>query len=177
MARPLVGDHRRFGGWRWNRRDALAVEGAIVVGAVATTAVPQLRMPDYDWVTAFGLLVVWSGLAIRVWAVVTLRVWRGRSARLSPPPYSGLILILIRFGIGSGNRCTRNRLARYVSVMASLYEFAGGEEALHRLEDTFYTSLLTDPLLQPLLGSGQPQHVDHLTAFTAESFVRWPGPI
>src|SRR3984957_11586101 len=54
--------------------------------------------------------------------------------------------------------------------MPSLYDFAGGEEALHRLEDTFYTSVLEDPLLQPLFGAGQPQHVDHLTAFTAESF-------
>ena len=27
-----------------------------------------------------------------------------------------------------------------------------------------------DPLLQPLFGAGQPQHVDHLTWFTAESF-------
>jgi hemoglobin len=52
----------------------------------------------------------------------------------------------------------------------SLYEFAGGEEALHRLEQTFYDSVLADPLLQPLFGAGQPQHVDHLTAFTAESF-------
>ncbi len=52
----------------------------------------------------------------------------------------------------------------------SLYEFAGGEEAFHRLEDTFYTSVLKDPLLQPLFGAGRPQHVDHLTAFTAESF-------
>ena len=54
--------------------------------------------------------------------------------------------------------------------MPSLYEFAGGEEALHRLEDTFYSSVLKDPLLQPLFGAGQPQHVDHLTAFTVESF-------
>jgi hemoglobin len=41
---------------------------------------------------------------------------------------------------------------------------------LHRLEDTFYSSVLKDPLLQPLFGAGKPQHVDHLTAFTAESF-------
>jgi len=41
----------------------------------------------------------------------------------------------------------------------SLYEHAGGEE-----------SVLSDPLLQPLFGAGQPEHVDHLTAFTAESF-------
>ena len=54
--------------------------------------------------------------------------------------------------------------------MPSLYEFAGGEEVLHRLEDTFYSSVLKDPLLQPLFGAGRPEHVDHLTAFTAESF-------
>ncbi len=54
--------------------------------------------------------------------------------------------------------------------MPSLYEFAGGEEALHRLEDTFYSSVLKDPLLQPRFGAGKPEHVDHLTAFTAESF-------
>jgi hemoglobin len=52
----------------------------------------------------------------------------------------------------------------------SLYEFAGGEEVLHRLEDTFYGSVLKDPVLQPLFGAGRPEHVDHLTAFTAESF-------
>jgi hemoglobin len=54
--------------------------------------------------------------------------------------------------------------------MPSLYEHAGGEPALHHLEETFYASVLADPLLQPLFGAGQPQHVDHLTAFTAESF-------
>jgi hemoglobin len=54
--------------------------------------------------------------------------------------------------------------------MPSLYEFAGGEEALHHLEDVFYSSVLRDPLLQPLFGAGRPEHVDHLTAFTAESF-------
>ena len=54
--------------------------------------------------------------------------------------------------------------------MPSLYEHAGGEEGLHKLEDTFYSSVLADPLLSPLFGKGQPQHVDHLTAFTAESF-------
>jgi hemoglobin len=52
----------------------------------------------------------------------------------------------------------------------SLYEFAGGEGALHHLEDSFYSSVLKDPLLQPLFGDGKPEHVDHLTAFTAESF-------
>ena len=54
--------------------------------------------------------------------------------------------------------------------MPTLFEHAGGEEALHRLEEVFYDSVLADPLLQPLFGAGRPDHVDHLTAFTAESF-------
>jgi hemoglobin len=52
----------------------------------------------------------------------------------------------------------------------TLYAFAGGAAALHRLEDRFYASVLQDPLLIPLFGTGKPAHVDHLTAFTAESF-------
>ena len=52
----------------------------------------------------------------------------------------------------------------------SLYEHAGGEEGLHRLEQTFYDSVLRDPLLKPLFGAGNPTHVEHLTWFTAESF-------
>jgi hemoglobin len=54
--------------------------------------------------------------------------------------------------------------------MPTLYEFAGGEEGLHRLEEHFYALVLADDLLHPLFGAGQPEHVDHLTAFTAESF-------
>lgn len=54
--------------------------------------------------------------------------------------------------------------------MPTLFDHAGGEDAIHRLEEAFYAKVLTDPLLQPLFGAGQPQHVDHLTAFTAESF-------
>lgn len=54
--------------------------------------------------------------------------------------------------------------------MTTLFEHAGGEQALHRLEDAFYASVLVDPLLQPLFGAGRPEHVEHLTAFTAESF-------
>jgi hemoglobin len=54
--------------------------------------------------------------------------------------------------------------------METLFEHAGGLEGLHRIEEAFYSSVLADPLLQPLFGEGQPHHVDHLTAFTAESF-------
>jgi hemoglobin len=57
-----------------------------------------------------------------------------------------------------------------VGNVPSLFEHAGGEQALHRLEQVFYDSVLADPVLQPLFGAGRPEHVDHLTAFTAESF-------
>jgi len=52
----------------------------------------------------------------------------------------------------------------------TLFEHAGGEAGLHRLEDHFYASVLADPLLRPLFGAGKPTHVEHLTWFTAESF-------
>ena len=54
--------------------------------------------------------------------------------------------------------------------MESMYEHAGGYPALHRFVDIFYSSVLADPLLQPLFGAGRPEHVAHLTAFDAEAF-------
>jgi hemoglobin len=52
----------------------------------------------------------------------------------------------------------------------SLYDHAGGDAALHRLEELFYDKALADPLLRRLFGERVPTHVDHLTWFTAESF-------
>jgi hemoglobin len=57
-----------------------------------------------------------------------------------------------------------------VTPHESLYDHAGGDPAIHALEEAFYAKVLADPVLQPLFGSGQPQHVEHLTWFTAESF-------
>jgi hemoglobin len=54
--------------------------------------------------------------------------------------------------------------------MESIYEHAGGRESLRRFIDIFYSSVLADPVLEPLFGAGRPEHVDHLTAFEAESF-------
>jgi hemoglobin len=53
--------------------------------------------------------------------------------------------------------------------MASLYEHAGGDEALHRLEEIFYTKVLADPVLRTVFTERRPDHVEHLTWFTAES--------
>jgi hemoglobin len=52
----------------------------------------------------------------------------------------------------------------------SLYEHAGGDDGLHRLEGIFYDKALADPLLRTLFTERVPTHVDHLTWFTAESF-------
>ena len=54
--------------------------------------------------------------------------------------------------------------------MPTLYEHAGGRSALRRFVDAFYTSVLADPVLQPLFGAGRPEHVEQLTAFDSESF-------
>jgi hemoglobin len=51
-----------------------------------------------------------------------------------------------------------------------IYERVGGEAPLRRTVDAFYSSVLTDPILQPLFGAGAAHHVDHLTAFLAEVF-------
>jgi hemoglobin len=52
----------------------------------------------------------------------------------------------------------------------TLYEHAGGDEGLHRLEELFYEKALADPVLNTLFTKRVPTHVDHLTWFTAESF-------
>jgi hypothetical protein len=55
-------------------------------------------------------------------------------------------------------------------VNETLYERAGGDEGLHRLEEPFYAKALADPILKHLFTHRVPTHVDHLTWFTAESF-------
>lgn len=52
----------------------------------------------------------------------------------------------------------------------TLYEHAGGDEGLHRLEKLFYEKALADPVLRRVFTERKPTHVEHLTWFTAESF-------
>jgi hemoglobin len=51
-----------------------------------------------------------------------------------------------------------------------MFEHAGGEAELRRFVEVFYSSVLADPVLQPLFGAGKPEHVEHLTAFEIETF-------
>jgi hemoglobin len=55
-------------------------------------------------------------------------------------------------------------------VTQTLYEHAGGDDGLHRLEELFYEKALADPVLRTQFTERVPTHVDHLTWFTAESF-------
>jgi hemoglobin len=55
-------------------------------------------------------------------------------------------------------------------VNETLFQHAGGDEGLHRLEEIFYTKALADPILRRLFTERVPTHVAHLTWFTAESF-------
>jgi hemoglobin len=54
--------------------------------------------------------------------------------------------------------------------METIYEHAGGDDAIHRLEQIFYDKVLEDPILSLVFTERVPTHVDHLTWFTAESF-------
>ncbi|MET0637566.1 MAG: group II truncated hemoglobin [Chitinophagaceae bacterium] len=53
----------------------------------------------------------------------------------------------------------------------TLYDHAGGWDALYKHVGIFYRSCLADPVLQPLFGTvEQPGHIEKFTAFTAETF-------
>jgi len=44
----------------------------------------------------------------------------------------------------------------------TLYEHAGGDDGLHRLEEVFYAKALADPVLKQLFTHRVATHVDHL---------------
>jgi hemoglobin len=44
--------------------------------------------------------------------------------------------------------------------METMYEHAGGDEALHRLEEIFYEKVLEDPVLKTVFTERVPTHVD-----------------
>ncbi len=80
--------------------------------------VPALDTPAPNAFAAAGVVVIWVGLALRVWAVLTLGrsfstfiqvdadqavVTRGPYRWVRHPSYTGLLLIALGFGLGVGN--------------------------------------------------------------------------
>ena len=102
--------------------DAGSTRGIAVAGALAALSAPLLRRlplrPLPRWCAPFGLLVLASGLALRVWSMQTLaesysrtlRVTneqqvteRGPYRRVRHPGYAGSLLVWAGFGLSSGS--------------------------------------------------------------------------
>jgi hemoglobin len=60
--------------------------------------------------------------------------------------------------------------ANVLHMESTIYEYAGGEEALRHFVEIFYHSVLVDPVLGPVFKGGSPEHIPHLAAFDAEAF-------
>jgi protein-S-isoprenylcysteine O-methyltransferase Ste14 len=93
-----------------------AIGGAIVVALLTESRASSLRIPGPH--RAAGLIVMWLGLAIRVWAVAALgRAFRttvevdpgqgivssGPYRWVRHPSYTGLLLIVAGLGLAAGN--------------------------------------------------------------------------
>jgi protein-S-isoprenylcysteine O-methyltransferase Ste14 len=96
-----------------------AVVAADVLRPLTSTHSP-LRIPGGPggWTLIAGTVIVWIGLLIRIWAVVTLRqnfrttvevdpgqaiVSSGPYRQIRHPSYTGLLLIVIGIGLAAGN--------------------------------------------------------------------------
>jgi protein-S-isoprenylcysteine O-methyltransferase Ste14 len=94
---------------------AISLGAAIGVASVATSVAPSLRIPG---VRVFGVIVMWLGLATRVWAVAALGGAFRTTVEVDPdqavvatgpykwirhPSYAGLLLIIAGFGLAVGN--------------------------------------------------------------------------
>jgi protein-S-isoprenylcysteine O-methyltransferase Ste14 len=95
---------------------AVSIGAAIALAALTASRVPMLRIGGPHRVA--GLIVIWLGLAIRVWAIAALgRAFRttvevdpaqtvvstGPYRWVRHPSYTGLLLIVIGFGLAAGN--------------------------------------------------------------------------
>jgi protein-S-isoprenylcysteine O-methyltransferase Ste14 len=119
LVRDLV---RRKGRLRKDRGTraivSLSLAGSVWLGILLPTWVPALDTPAPHAFAAAGIVVIWLGLAVRVWAVLTLGrsfstfvgveaaqvvVTRGPYRWVRHPSYTGLLLIALGFGLGAGN--------------------------------------------------------------------------
>ncbi|HKS99949.1 MAG TPA: isoprenylcysteine carboxylmethyltransferase family protein [Rugosimonospora sp.] len=119
VVRDLTRGRARLGTDRGTRGlVAVSLGGSVVLGSVLRTWVPVLDTPVPLAFAVAGLVVVWAGLAVRVWAVLALGrafstfvqvdadqtvVTRGPYRWVRHPSYTGLLLIAIGFGIAARN--------------------------------------------------------------------------
>ncbi len=94
----------------------VALVAAFVLAVRASSLAPSLEIPELY--RAVGVVVMWLGLGIRIWAIAALGhsfrttvevdpgqpvVSRGPYAWVRHPSYTGLLLILSGFGLAAGN--------------------------------------------------------------------------
>jgi protein-S-isoprenylcysteine O-methyltransferase Ste14 len=97
---------------------SLSLGASILTGWLTPRWAPALDTPVAGAFVAAGAVVIWVGLAVRVWAVVTLGgsfgtfievgadqavVTRGPYRWVRHPSYTGLLLVALGFGLGVGN--------------------------------------------------------------------------
>ena len=95
---------------------ALTLGAAIGLAAAAPSIAPSLRMPGFSRV--LGVIVMWLGLATRVWAIAALGAAFRTTVEVDPgqtvvssgpykwirhPSYTGLLLVVAGFGLAVGN--------------------------------------------------------------------------
>ncbi len=95
---------------------ALTLGAAIALAAAAPSIAPSLRMPGAARV--LGVIMLWLGLATRVWAIAALGAAFRTTVEVDPdqtvvssgpyrwirhPSYTGLLLITTGFGLAVGN--------------------------------------------------------------------------
>jgi protein-S-isoprenylcysteine O-methyltransferase Ste14 len=119
LVRDLVRRTGRLGQDRGPRAIiSLSLGGSICIGILLRGWVPALGTPAPHTFAVAGIVVIWLGLAVRVWAVRTLGgsfstflhvepgqtvVTRGPYRWVRHPSYTGLLLIALGFGLGAAN--------------------------------------------------------------------------
>jgi protein-S-isoprenylcysteine O-methyltransferase Ste14 len=94
--------------------NALFVVETVVVSGILSAFLHVLVVPGAIWFRSVGLVIVWLGLALRVWAITTLGaafrmtvevdhsqavVTNGPYRWVRHPSYTGLLLITLGFGV------------------------------------------------------------------------------
>jgi protein-S-isoprenylcysteine O-methyltransferase Ste14 len=95
---------------------AIALGAALLAALSARSAAPELRMPAP--LPSAGLVVMWLGLALRIWSIATLGAGFRTTVEVEPgqavvavgpyrtirhPSYAGLLLIVAGVGAAAGN--------------------------------------------------------------------------
>lgn len=111
-----LGATDRDRGTRMLIRAALYV--AFGVAIAAPPALPSAAIHGRAWLVGAGLVLMWSGLVVRVWAVATLGPAFRTTVEVDPgqaivgtgpyrwvrhPAYTGIALVVTGFGVASGN--------------------------------------------------------------------------